>query len=225
MELISKNKEFRMKIAIDGTAASGKGTLSYHLSKILKLPRLDTGLLYRKVAYLYIKSLKLMPPRNSINNSILRIIVNDFDLNDLDPERLKHDTYGNFASKIGKLDFVRNKLKKLQISFVEDMTKRKGGCILDGRDIGTEILPNADFKFYVDAPVKVRAKRRYEQLHSIDKSIEFKKILLDLEKRDNTDKSRKTSPLIISKDSIVLDTEFLNPQQVLKKALYFIKNK
>ena len=212
-----------MKIAIDGTAASGKGTLSYHLSKILKLPRLDTGLLYRKVAFLYIKSLNLMPSRINIDNSILKIIINDFDLNDLDPKTLKHEIYGNFASKIGRLDFVRNKLKKLQISFIEDMTKRKGGCILDGRDIGTEILPNADFKFYVDAPVKIRAQRRFEQLHSIDKSIEFKNILLDLEKRDNTDKSRENSPLIISKDSIIIDTEFLNPQQVLKKALYYIK--
>ena len=76
---------------------------------------------------------------------------------------------------------MRTKLKALQIEFVENMTK-KGGCILDGRDIGTEILPNADFKFYVDAPLKIRAKRRYKQLYSIDKSIEFKTILLDLEK-------------------------------------------
>ena len=212
-----------MKIAIDGTAASGKGTLSYNLSKTLKLPRLDTGLLYRKVAYLYIKSIKLMPKQNSIDNSILEIILDEFDLNDLDPETLKYDTYGNFASMIGKLDFVRNKLKILQISYVENMTKIRGGCILDGRDIGTQILPNADFKFYIDAPIKIRAKRRFEQLYSIDKSIKFKKIFLDLEKRDMADKLRKNSPLILSKDSIFLNTEHLNPNQVLEKALYHIK--
>ena len=149
--------------------------------------------------------------------------MNDFDLNDLDPETLHKDLYGNFASKIGKLDFVRNELKTIQIEFAENMTKIKGGCILDGRDIGSEILPNADFKFYIDAPIETRAKRRYEQLYSIDKSIEFKNILLDLEKRDISDKSRKNSPLILLKDSIFIETEFLNPQQVFKKALNYIK--
>ena len=212
-----------MKIAIDGTAASGKGTLSENLSKNLKLPRLDTGLLYRKLAFMYIKSLKLIPTQNTIDNSILKSILNDFDLNDLEPETLKQDLYGNFASRIGKLDFVRNKLKIIQIEFVENMMKKNGGCILDGRDIGTEILPDADFKFYIDAPIGTRATRRFKQLHSTNKSIEFKNILLDLEKRDISDKSRKNSPLILSKDSILIDTEFLNPHQVLKKALYYIK--
>ena len=212
-----------MKIAIDGTAASGKGTLSDNLSNKLKLPRLDTGLLYRKLAFIYIKSLKLIPTQNTIDNSILKSILNDFDVNDLEPEALKQDLYGNFASRIGKLDFVRNKLKIIQIEFVENMIKKKGGCILDGRDIGTEILPNADFKFYIDAPIKIRARRRYKQLYSIDKSIEFENILLDLEKRDISDKSRKNSPLILAKEAILIDTEFLNPQQVLKKALQYVK--
>ena len=212
-----------MKIAIDGTAASGKGTLSENLSKELKLPRLDTGLLYRKLAFMYIKSLKLIPIQNTIDNSILKSILNNFDVNDLEPETLKQDLYGNFASRIGKLDFVRNKLKIIQIEFVENMIKKKGGCILDGRDIGTEILPNADFKFYIDAPIETRAKRRFKQLYSTNKSIEFKNILLDLEKRDISDKSRKNSPLIFSEDSILIDTELLNPYQVLKKALYYIK--
>ena len=212
-----------MKIAIDGTAASGKGTLSENLSKDLNLPRLDTGLLYRKLAFMYIKSLKLTPTQNTIDNSILKSILNDFDVNDLEQKTLKQDLYGNFASRIGKLDFVRNKLKIIQIEFVENMIKKKGGCILDGRDIGTEILPNADFKFYIDAPIETRAKRRFKQLYSSNKSIEFKNILLDLEKRDISDKSRKNSPLILSEDSILIDTEFLNPQQVLKKALYYIK--
>ena len=212
-----------MKIAIDGTAASGKGTLSENLSKNLKLPRLDTGLLYRKLAFMYIKSLKLTPTQNTIDNSILRSILNDFDVNDLEQKTLKQDLYGNFASRIGKLDFVRNKLKIIQIEFVENMIKKKGGCILDGRDIGTEILPNADFKFYIDAPIEIRAKRRFKQLYSTNKSIEFKNILVDLENRDISDKSRKNSPLILSQDSILINTEFLNPHQVLKKALNYIK--
>jgi len=212
-----------MKIAIDGTAASGKGTLSNLLSNELKLPRLDTGLLYRKLAFIYIKSVKLISTQNTIDNSVLNTILNDFDLNNLDPETLKQDLYGNFASRIGKLDFVRNKLKIIQIEFVESMTKKKGGCILDGRDIGTKILPNADFKFYVDAPLEIRAERRFKQLYSNDKSIKFKNIVVDLEKRDFYDKSRENSPLILSEDSILLNTEFLKPSQVLKKALYYIK--
>ena len=212
-----------MKIAIDGTAASGKGTLSNLLSKALELPRLDTGLLYRKLAFTYIESTKLLPTQNTINKYILKNILNNFDLYDLDAETLKDDLYGNFASMIGKLDFVRNKLKILQIEFVNNMTKTKGGCILDGRDIGSKILPNADFKFYIDAPLKIRAKRRFEQLHINDKSIELKNIIIDLEKRDLSDKSRKNSPLILSKDSILIDTELLNPEEVLEKALSYIK--
>ena len=212
-----------MKIAIDGTAASGKGTLSDNLSNKLKLPRLDTGLLYRKLAFMYIKSLKLIPTQNTIDNSILKANLKDLDLNDLDLDTLKQDLYGNFASRIGKLDFVRKKLKVIQIEFVESMIKKKGGCILDGRDIGTNILPNADFKFYVDAPVEIRAKRRFKQLYSSDSSIDLKKIIIDLKKRDFSDRSRKNSPLIQSKDSILINTEFLNPNQVLKKTLNFIK--
>ena len=212
-----------MKIAIDGTAASGKGTLSENLSKELKFPRLDTGLLYRRLAFMYINSFKLISKQTTIDNSILKNILNDFNVNDLEPETLKQDLYGNFASRIGKLDFVRNKLKMIQIEFVENMIKKKGGCILDGRDIGTEILPNADFKFYIDAPIEIRAKRRFKQLCLSNKSIEFKNILLDLKKRDISDKSRKNSPLILSKDSILINTKFLNPHQVLKKALYYIK--
>ena len=119
-----------MKIAIDGTAASGKGTLSYHLSKTLKLPRLDTGLIYRQVAYLYIKSVKSIPTQNTIDKSILKNILNGIDLNNLDPDTLKHDLYGNFASLIGKFEFVRKKLKKPQLEFVDNMTITKGGCIL-----------------------------------------------------------------------------------------------
>ena len=118
-----------MKIAIDGTAASGKGTLSNNLSNKLKLPRLDTGLLYRKLAFIYIKSLKLIPTQNTIDNSILKASLKDFDLNDLETEALKQDLYGNFASRIGKLDFVRKKLKIIQIEFAEKMIKKKGGCL------------------------------------------------------------------------------------------------
>ena len=212
-----------MKIAIDGTAGSGKGTLSYNLSKALKLPRLDTGLLYRKVAFLYIESENIVPKQNNIDNCILKNILKNIDISGLEPETLGHDLFGNFASMIGKLDFVRNKLKLLQIEFVDKMTITKGGCILDGRDIGTKIIPNADFKFYVDAPLKIRAKRRFEQLHSKDNSIKLKNIMIDLEKRDLSDKSRENSPLTRSKQSILINTEFLNPSQVLKKALCYIK--
>ena len=113
-----------MKIAIDGTAASGKGTLSDNLSKELKLPRLDTGLLYRKVAFSYIKYEKIIPTPNTLDNSILKNILNDFDINGLNPETLSHDLFGNLASMIGKLDFVRNKLKMLQIEFVDNNNVR-----------------------------------------------------------------------------------------------------
>ena len=208
-----------MKIAIDGTAASGKGTLSTLLSNELKLPRLDTGLLYRKLAFIYIKSVKLINTQNTIDYSVLKTILNDFDLNNLDPETLKQDLYGNFASRIGKLDFVRNKLKIIQIEFVESMTKKNGGCILDGRDIGTKILPNADFKFYVDAPLEIRAKRRFNELIEKGQNVVLEDILESLKKRDESDMNRAISPLKIPNNAHIIDTSSLKPDAIVDKIL------
>ena len=206
-----------MKIAIDGTAASGKGTLSENLSKELKLPRLDTGLLYRRLAFMYIKSLKLIPTQKTIDNSILKSILNDFDVNDLESETLKQDLYGNFASRIGKLDFVRNKLKIIQIEFVENMIKKKGGCILDGRDIGTKILPNADFKFYITANVKTRALRRFKELKGLKKKVTYLEVLKSIKKRDKSDFNRKIAPLKKTRDSLLINTKNLKKSSVFLK--------
>ena len=212
-----------MKIAIDGTAASGKGTLGKRLSKILKLPYLDTGLLYRKTAFMYINSKNPFTEDIAVDISELDKVLEKINFEKLDAEMLKDDLYGTFASKIGKLNKVRDKLKIIQIKYVKEMLKKKGGCILDGRDIGTEIMPNADYKFYVDASIEVRAKRRFDQLSSKQKSLDFNKILSDLKKRDSSDKSRINSPLIVAKESILIDSGLLNPLEVETKALSYIK--
>ena len=212
-----------MKIAIDGTAASGKGTLGRRLSKILKLPYLDTGLLYRKTAFMYINSKNPFAKDVDVDIFELDKVLEKINIEKLDSEILKDDLYGTFASKIGKLNKVRDKLKIIQIKYVKEMLKKKGGCILDGRDIGTEIMPDADYKFYVDASIEVRAKRRFDQLSSKQKSLDFNKILSDLKKRDNSDKSRINAPLIATKDSILIDSGLLNPLEVETKALSYIK--
>ena len=214
-----------MKIAIDGTAASGKGTLGKRLSKTLQLPYLDTGLLFRQTAYLYLKSKKSHCIDIFIDPETLNKVMNEINIKNLNFTTLQEDLYGKFASKIARIMDVRKKLKKIQLNFAKEMLKEKGGCILDGRDIGTNILPNADYKFFVDAPLNIRAERRYKQLQLNNNSLKLKEIELDLKIRDYQDKTREHAPLTKTKDSIYLNTGELDPSEVEKKALSFIKIK
>ena len=211
-----------MKIAIDGTAASGKGTLGKRLSKILNLPYLDTGLLYRKTAFLYLNSPKVDIKEN-LNVKILDKIIRETSFDDLDVKSLQNELYGIYASKIAKLPNVRNKLKEIQTNVSNQMLNDSGGCILDGRDIGTNIMPNADYKFFIDANVEVRAKRRYYQLLSSSNAVDYNYILLNLKKRDGNDKYRLNSPLKPAKDAICIDTTSILPDNVVSIALSYIK--
>ena len=213
-----------MKIAIDGTAASGKGTLGKRLSTILNLPYLDTGLLYRKTASLYLNNPNVNI-KESLNIKILDKIIQETNFNDLDAKSLQNELYGIYASKIAKFQIVRNKLKEIQINFSNQMLNDRSGCILDGRDIGTNILPNANYKFFIDANLEVRAKRRYEQLLSSSNTVDYNDILLNLKKRDGNDKYRSNSPLKPAKDAICIDTTSILPDNVVSIALSYIKKK
>ena len=209
--------EKRIKIAIDSPAAAGAGTVAKKICKHYNLLYLDTGKIYRYLAYQKIKNPKIFS-HNFIKNSVKNLKASD-----LSKKNLIKDEIGFEASKIAKDKIIRKLVHKFQFDVAYNPPKKFNGSCLDGRDITYKIIPDADFKFFITADIKIRAKRRFKQLYSTNKSIEFKNILLDLEKRDISDKSRKNSPLILSEDSIFIDTEFLNPQQVLKKALYYIK--
>ena len=154
-----------MLIAIDGTAGSGKGTLSKRLSNKLNLPYLDTGMLYRKVALEFFKIEKKI--RINLDKETIKIIKNlikTISFANLDNDHLlREDKIGLLASEIGKIREIRSILNNKQIEFVEESIKFHKGCILDGRDIGTIILPNADIKFFVTASPEVRAKRKLKE--------------------------------------------------------------
>ena len=154
-----------IEIAIDGTAASGKGTLAKKLAKKYGFVHLDTGLLYRKVAHeLIIK--KKDTSRNLANCSFE--IAKNLNFLELKKEELRSEDTAKLASLIATYSKLREILNSKQKEFVDDNKTKFPGCILDGRDIGTKILPNADFKFFIDASIDIRAKRRL-----LEKNISF----------------------------------------------------
>ena len=210
-----------MIIAVDGTAASGKGTLAKLLSKEFAYAYLDTGKLYRLVAYIIIK--------DKINHKDINLIQNKF--NDFNFEKisilnkdLKSDKVGKMASVVANYIELRSILLDYQKKFAYRKHLNLNGVILDGRDIGTVVLPEANIKFFVDASVEVRAERRWKELISLGQSTIKRNVLEDLKSRDKRDRQRKYSPLILAPDAILLDTTNLNANEVFLLAKKYIEN-
>ncbi len=220
-----------MQIAIDGTAGSGKGTLSQRLSNKLNIPHLDTGLLYRKVAFTFINNYgqNLDINRNKSLEKIILIAKNSIH-EVISNQYLRDNEVGLFASKIANIKELREILKNEQIKFAEKNFKKYGGCILDGRDIGTKILPNAYIKFFIIASAEIRAKRRLlekesSDLHPNEQKCIFNKILKEIIIRDKNDYNREHSPLKKAKDAIEIDTTKLTPNEVENRAIEYINDK
>ena len=218
------------KIAIDGPAASGKGTLAKTLAMALSYDYLDTGTLYRAVArdVLAAKiSLDANPdtgPDNGADkqNEIVAIAQN-LALPISNDDSLRTSEVAQIASKIAVLTAVRDALFEKQRDFANSPPSGKG-AVLDGRDIGSVILPDADVKFYIDAALDVRAKRRFLELSATDDTITQAQILADLTQRDARDKTRTTAPLKPADDAIIIDTSELSAQDVLQLALNHVKS-
>ena len=216
-----------IEIAIDGPAASGKGTLGKKLSDKYSFPYLDTGLLYRKVAYELIKS-------NITNSENLEITCCNFAKNlnfkEFKNKNLRSEDVAKLASKIATFSNLRKILNNKQKEFNNFNKNKFGGCILDGRDIGTTILPNADFKFFITASIEVRAKRRLLEknisfLHENDEKCMLQTLINDMKERDKLDSNRKTSPLVPAKDAHVIDTTIINSQELLLIVTNIIEGK
>ena len=205
-------------IAIDGTASSGKGTLAKKLSKSTGFDYLDSGLLYRVYAYEFIKRSKDL---SKVEN-----ITIDFSMfNSLDKlsiKNLRSEEVSKAASLIAKNTHVRKSLIKIQRK-IADHPKGGKGSVIDGRDITSVIIPKAEIKFYVDANIKIRAKRRQDQLKMPNEK--FKEILVEMKKRDENDKKRKISPLVKTSDSFFIDTSHISEDEVFKIALCEVKKK
>lgn len=210
------------KIAVDGPAASGKGTLAKTLAMALSYDYLDTGTLYRAVA------LGVQQAELTVNNTPeavaeIVIIATHLALPIMADDALRTSEIAQIASKIAAMPEVRQALVDKQRDFANSPPSGKG-AILDGRDIGSVILPDADVKLYIDADINVRAKRRFLELFAKDDSVTQAQILADLTERDARDKTRETAPLKPAADAFIIDTTQLSAQEVLQAALNRVKS-
>ena len=206
-------------VAIDGTAASGKGTLAKKTANHFGFKYLDTGILYRVVAY-YLKSAEIHSEisKQNVQDSLRLLINKDFQLS-----HLRNEEISLKASIISKNKIVRDNL----LTYQREFAMQEGGTVLDGRDIGTVVCPNADIKIFVDADIEIRAKRRYDQYlkKNSDSNLNLSDIIDDLKKRDYFDRNRQLSPLVSAKDAYLLDTSNITSDDGLKKIIQIISRK
>lgn len=215
----------RISVAIDGPAGAGKSTIAKIIAKKLNLMYINTGAMYRAVA------MEAMGKNISYNdidklNSLIdgmemhfekdNLILNGTDIQ----EQLSSLKVSNNVSNYAQVPEVRERLVKLQ----RDMSK-KYDVIMDGRDIGTVVLKDAPYKFFLTASAAERAQRRHEELKAKGMKVDFDEILKDMERRDFIDSNRKTDPLKKAENAIEVDTTGLNIDQVVNKILDYINNK
>ena len=208
-----------LKIAIDSPAAAGAGTLAKSISKHYNLFYLDTGKIYRFIAFLKIKFPK------KFNNKFIKSKIKLLKIKDLADQNLLSDEVGTEASIISKIKSIRKMVHSFQVNFAYNPPKKFKGSCLDGRDITYNIIPDADFKFYVTANVKTRALRRYKELKNLKKNITYQEVLKSIKKRDKSDFNRKISPLKKTKDSLLINTTNLNKRSCFLKIKKIIDRK
>jgi cytidylate kinase len=202
-----------MIIAIDGPAASGKGTLARKLARHFGLPHLDTGLLYRATARTLMSSGRDLSCKEAAVAAAQGLALTGFDEN-----LLRGREMAEAASIVAAIPEVRAALVELQRAFARD----PGGAVLDGRDIGTVICPEACPKIFVTASADARATRRALELRAQGETADYAAVLADIVKRDERDKNRAAAPLLAAKDAIVLDTTTLDAEAAFQAALAIV---
>ena len=202
-------------IAIDGPAAAGKGTLAQSLATRLDLPYLDTGLLYRAIG-------KLMQIAGlDLDDAQAATVVAER----LTPEDLRRtDLRGREAGELASRVAIHPGVRAALVAFQRDFAHGLRGAVLDGRDIGTVICPDADVKLYVTASPEVRARRRTDELLAKGRAVDYEAILAEVKARDERDSGRAEAPLRPADDAVVIDTSALGPGEVLAKALSVVEN-
>ncbi len=216
-------------IAIDGPAGAGKSTIAKLLSKELGYIYVDTGAMYRAMAVYFTKNnidpydeeaIKLAADKVNIDieysNGIQQVILNNENVTHL----LRAEETGKMASKVSKYSAVRTKLVDLQRELA-----KKNNCIMDGRDIGSVVLPDAYLKVFLTATSDARAKRRYDELISKGQEANYDTIKKDIEDRDYEDSHREISPLVKAEDAVLVDTSDLNIEEVVSKIKELIRQK
>ena len=203
-----KSKKFKkLVVSCDGGAASGKTTGAKMISKKYKLKFLSSGMLYRYTSFLLLK--------NSPNNTIpfLKKKFKKINIKKISKLNLNSQKISEYTSEIAKIKKIRTVLKNFQISFA----KKNKKCIIEGRDISTEILPHSDVKFYFVCDIKNASKRRFKDLKKNNKMINLSEVKKSIKQRNMRDKKRKHSPLLKHRDAIEIHTGKLNKKQIIKK--------
>ncbi len=208
-----------LKIAIDSPAAAGAGTLAKSLSKHYNLFYLDTGKIYRFIAYLKFK----FPEK--FNNKFITQQIKFLKVKDLSNNILLSDEIGTKASIVAKSKRIRKLVYSFQKKFAYNPPKKYRGSCLDGRDITYNIVPDADFKFFITANLKTRTLRRYKELKALKKKITYNEVLKSIKNRDKNDKNRKISPLKKTKDSLLINTTNLTKRACFLKIKKIIDKK
>ena len=212
-----KNK---IKVAIDSPAAAGAGTQAKLISKHFNLFYLDTGKIYRLIA-----NIKLTQPKK-FSHSLIKKKMSRLSMRSLQNKKLLSDEVGTMASIISKDKKIRKLVHAFQIKSAYHPPKKYNGSCLDGRDITYKIIPDADFKFFITAAAKTRALRRFKELKVLNKKISLNDVLKSIKKRDKSDYNRSISPLMKTRDSILINTTnltkrscFLKIKQIMNRKL------
>lgn len=228
------NLNRKLTIAIDGHSSTGKSTVAKSLAKMLGYLYIDSGAMYRAVTLFCIDN-NIIDAGN-VNEQLLKQHLNNISINfTYDNSRQKYLTWLNNqmveekirqlqvsdnVSAVSKIGFVRQKLVALQ-----QQLGANGGIVMDGRDIGTVVFPNADLKIFMTASVNVRAQRRYDELVANGEQVDFELVKQNIEKRDFIDQNREISPLVKAHDAIVIDNSSITREQQLQMLLELVNSK
>ena len=208
-----------IKVAIDSPAAAGAGTLAKNISKHYNLLYLDTGKIYRMIALIKISQKK------NFNKKFIEKKIKNLNSKSLQNKKLLTNEVGAEASLIAKDKNIRKLVHSFQINCAYRPPKSFNGSCLDGRDITYKVIPDADFKFFVTASLKVRAKRRFNELKKLKNEISYSEVLKSIKKRDKSDYNRRISPLKKTKDSILINTSNLSKRACFLKIKKIIDKK
>lgn len=219
----------KIRIAIDGPSGSGKSTLAKNIAKTLGLVYVDTGALYRTVGLFAKRNGVLLEEASKVTRVLpeaeisiryteagQRVILNGEDVSDL----IRTPEMSMYASAVSAVSTVRTFLLEIQKRMAAE-----GGVVMDGRDIGTVIMPDADVKLFVEASPRARARRRFEELQAKGDTSTEKEVLEDIIKRDANDKNRAIAPAVPADDAIFIDNSDMTPEETLAHALKIIKEK
>lgn len=224
----------KLTIAIDGHSSCGKSTVAKDLAKQLKYTYIDSGAMYRSITLMAMQN--NLVNGDAVNETVLRKLMETVTIHfTFDEENQKYLTWLNNVlvedkirtieisdnvSIVSKIGFVRSKLVEMQQKLGE-----QGGMIMDGRDIGTVVFPNADLKIFMTASVKVRAQRRYDEMIANGDNVDFEQVSQNIEKRDYIDQNREIAPLKQAHDAIVLDNSNITKAEQLEKLIDLVKQK